>query len=184
MENQLSLRNPFTVFNHSDSKYFFPNVQFKPSLVQLCAIPKSSAICDHRAETGISHYFPSSESCREQWDHLSIQLRNMSSGPFVSFVALLWATTTKVSSNPKYSRRITSFDQMAVFNAPQNISFPLGCQGTPLAHVEPAVNQHAQIFFCWAAFQLLFPQGMLVTGTTLAQVHLCWILCHCWFLVL
>lgn len=40
--------------------------------------------------------------------------------------------------------KITSFDQMAIlcFMHPQNAVCPLGFQGTLLAHVEPAVDQH------------------------------------------
>ncbi|KAK4818920.1 hypothetical protein QYF61_022097 [Mycteria americana] len=43
---------------------------------------------------------------------------------------------------------------------------PLGCQGTLLTHVEPAVNQHPQVPFCRAALQTLLSQFILVPSIT------------------
>jgi len=34
----------------------------------------------------------------------------------------------------------------------------LGHLGTLLAHVQPAVDQHSQVLFCWEAFQPLLPK--------------------------
>ncbi|KAK4806807.1 hypothetical protein QYF61_005603 [Mycteria americana] len=48
---------------------------------------------------------------------------------------------------------------------------PLGCQGTLLTHIEPAVNQHPQIPFCRAALQPLLSQFILVPGITPCQVQ-------------
>ncbi|KAK4820324.1 hypothetical protein QYF61_023557 [Mycteria americana] len=45
----------------------------------------------------------------------------------------------------------------------------LGHLGTLLAHIQPAVNQHAQVLLCWAAFQPLFPKPIALHGVAVAQ---------------
>ncbi|KAK4816046.1 hypothetical protein QYF61_011054 [Mycteria americana] len=47
----------------------------------------------------------------------------------------------------------------------------LGHLGTLLAHIQAAVNQHPQVLFCWAAFQLLFPKPVALHGVDVAQVQ-------------
>ncbi|KAK4821921.1 hypothetical protein QYF61_004924 [Mycteria americana] len=47
----------------------------------------------------------------------------------------------------------------------------LGHLGTLLAHVHLAVNQHAQVLFCQAAFQPLFPKPVALHGVAVAQVQ-------------
>ena len=60
----------------------------------------------------------------------------------------------------------------AVFDAPQDTEVcPPGCQGTTLAAVEPAVDQHPQIPFCRVALQPLLSQFILLPGITPSQVQ-------------
>jgi len=59
----------------------------------------------------------------------------------------------------------------AVFDASQDLDCPLGCQGTLLSHMNPAVNQHSQTPFCRAGLQPLVSQFILVTGVTPPQVQ-------------
>ncbi|KAK4824542.1 LOW QUALITY PROTEIN: hypothetical protein QYF61_016146, partial [Mycteria americana] len=47
----------------------------------------------------------------------------------------------------------------------------LGHLGTLLAHIQPAVNQHPQVLFLWAAFQPLFPKPVVLHGVVVAQVQ-------------
>ncbi|KAK4812905.1 LOW QUALITY PROTEIN: hypothetical protein QYF61_027299 [Mycteria americana] len=47
----------------------------------------------------------------------------------------------------------------------------LGHLGTLLAHTQPAVNQHAQVLLCRAAFQPLFPKPVALHGVVVAQVQ-------------
>jgi len=47
----------------------------------------------------------------------------------------------------------------------------LGHLGTLLAHVQPAVDQHAQVLFLWAAFQLLFPKPVALHGVVVTQAQ-------------
>ncbi|GAB0184594.1 hypothetical protein GRJ2_000924700 [Grus japonensis] len=47
----------------------------------------------------------------------------------------------------------------------------LGHLGTLLAHVQPAVNQHPQVPFRQAAFQLLFPKPVVLPGVVVTQVQ-------------
>ena len=54
----------------------------------------------------------------------------------------------------------------AAFDTPQGAVCLLSCQGTLLTPVEPAVNQHPQIPFFRAAFQLLLSQFIHVPKIT------------------
>ncbi|GAB0187966.1 hypothetical protein GRJ2_001261900 [Grus japonensis] len=47
----------------------------------------------------------------------------------------------------------------------------LGHLGTLLAHVQPAVNHHPQVLFCWAAFQPLFPKPVALYGVVVTPVQ-------------
>jgi len=47
----------------------------------------------------------------------------------------------------------------------------LGCLGTLLAHVQPAVKQHPYDFFRWATFQPLFPKLVALHGVVVTQVQ-------------
>ncbi|KAK4819236.1 hypothetical protein QYF61_027190 [Mycteria americana] len=47
----------------------------------------------------------------------------------------------------------------------------LGHLGTLPAHVQPAVNQHPQVLFHWAAFQPLFPKPVVLHGVVVTQVQ-------------
>ncbi|KAK4821271.1 hypothetical protein QYF61_017149 [Mycteria americana] len=47
----------------------------------------------------------------------------------------------------------------------------LGHLGTLLAHVQPAVKQHPQVLFHWAAFQPLFPKPVALHGVVVTQVQ-------------
>ncbi|KAK4817435.1 hypothetical protein QYF61_014511 [Mycteria americana] len=47
----------------------------------------------------------------------------------------------------------------------------LGHLGMLLAHIQPAVNQHSQVLFLWAAFQPLFPKPVALHGVAVTQVQ-------------
>ncbi|KAK4824303.1 LOW QUALITY PROTEIN: hypothetical protein QYF61_013048 [Mycteria americana] len=47
----------------------------------------------------------------------------------------------------------------------------LGHLGTLLAHIQPAVDQHPQVLFPWAAFQPLFPKPVALHGIVVTQVQ-------------
>ncbi|KAK4822020.1 hypothetical protein QYF61_006868 [Mycteria americana] len=47
----------------------------------------------------------------------------------------------------------------------------LGCLGTLLAHIQPAVNQYPQVLFYRAAVQPLFPKPVALHGVVVAQVQ-------------
>ncbi|KAK4810173.1 hypothetical protein QYF61_010485 [Mycteria americana] len=59
----------------------------------------------------------------------------------------------------------------AIFDTSQDAIGFLGHLGTLLAHIQPAVNQHAQVLFCLAAFQPLFPKPVALHGVAVAQVQ-------------
>ncbi|NXE84114.1 CO6A6 protein, partial [Cochlearius cochlearius] len=47
----------------------------------------------------------------------------------------------------------------------------LGHLGTLLAHIQPAVNQYPQVFFCHGAFQPLFPKPVALHGVVVTKVQ-------------
>ncbi|KAK4831485.1 hypothetical protein QYF61_017986 [Mycteria americana] len=59
----------------------------------------------------------------------------------------------------------------AIFDTSQDAVGLLGRLGTLLAHIQAAVNQHAQILFHQAAFQPLFPKPAALHGVAVTQVH-------------
>ncbi|KAK4822219.1 hypothetical protein QYF61_011860 [Mycteria americana] len=59
----------------------------------------------------------------------------------------------------------------AILDTSQDAIGFLGHLGTLLAHIQAAVNQHAQVLFCLAAFQPLFPKPVALHGVVVAQVQ-------------
>ncbi|KAK4810597.1 hypothetical protein QYF61_007334 [Mycteria americana] len=59
----------------------------------------------------------------------------------------------------------------AIFDTSQDAIGLLGSLGALLAHIQPAVNQHAQVLFRQAAFQPLFPKPVVLHGVAVAQVQ-------------
>ncbi|KAK4832039.1 hypothetical protein QYF61_020554 [Mycteria americana] len=58
-----------------------------------------------------------------------------------------------------------------IFDTSQDAIGLLGHLGTLLAHIQPAVDQHPQVFFCLATFQPLFPKPAVLHGVVVAQVQ-------------
>ena len=56
------------------------------------------------------------------------------------------------------------------FDAVQDTVGFLGCEGTSLAHVQPAIHQYPQVFFCRAAFNPFISQLVLVVRVASTQV--------------
>ncbi|KAK4813546.1 LOW QUALITY PROTEIN: hypothetical protein QYF61_009589 [Mycteria americana] len=59
----------------------------------------------------------------------------------------------------------------AIFGTSQDAVGFLGHLGTLLAHIQPAVDQHAQVLFFQAAFQPLFPKPVALHGVVVIQVQ-------------
>ncbi|KAK4827957.1 hypothetical protein QYF61_022659 [Mycteria americana] len=59
----------------------------------------------------------------------------------------------------------------AIFDTSQDAIGFLGRLGTLLAHIQAAVNQHAQVLLCQAAFQPLFPKPVALHGVAVAQAQ-------------
>ncbi|KAK4829997.1 hypothetical protein QYF61_008167 [Mycteria americana] len=59
----------------------------------------------------------------------------------------------------------------AIFDTGQDAIGFLGHLGTLLAHIQAAVNQHAQVLLCQAAFQPVFPKPVALHGVVVAQVQ-------------
>ncbi|KAK4826455.1 hypothetical protein QYF61_009182 [Mycteria americana] len=59
----------------------------------------------------------------------------------------------------------------AIFDTNQDAIGFLGHLGTPLAHIQAAVNQNPQVLLCQAAFQPLFPKPVALHGVVVTQVQ-------------
>ncbi|KAK4831064.1 hypothetical protein QYF61_015121 [Mycteria americana] len=59
----------------------------------------------------------------------------------------------------------------AIFDTSQDAIGFLGRLGTLLAHIQAAVNQHAQVLFCLAAFQPLLPKPVALRGVAVTQLQ-------------
>ncbi|KAK4826124.1 LOW QUALITY PROTEIN: hypothetical protein QYF61_005276 [Mycteria americana] len=108
-------------------------------------------------------------------------LIRLCSRPFTTFVALLWtASSTSISLlGPKLNTvfevrphqcRVQGHDHFpsaaghTISDTSQDAIGLLGHLGTLLAHIQLAVDQHAQVLFLQAAFQPLFPKPVALHG--------------------
>ncbi|KAK4812304.1 LOW QUALITY PROTEIN: hypothetical protein QYF61_014090, partial [Mycteria americana] len=158
-------------------KKFFPNIQSKPPLVQLEAIPSCSMACYLGEETDTHLSTASFQravrsplsllfSRLNNPSFLSHSLQDLCSRPFTSSVALLWThlNVFLVVRGPNLNTVFEGDDHFpspaghTISDTSQNAIGFLGHLGTLLAHIQPAVNQHPQVLFCLAAFQPLFPK--------------------------
>ncbi|KAK4827586.1 hypothetical protein QYF61_019488, partial [Mycteria americana] len=145
------LDNPF-----SEEK--FPNIQSKPPLAQLEAISSCPITC-YLGEESDPHLSTTS------FQHLNVPL--VVGGPKLN---------TGFEVRP-HQCRVQGHDHFpspaghAIFDTSQDAIGFLGHPGTLLAHIQPAVNQHAQVLLCQAAFQPLFPKPVALHGVAVAQVQ-------------
>lgn len=156
----------------------------KPPMVQLCTIAMCPATAYEQDEHCPAH-FPFSGSCREQWgwQSSSFSPKLLLIGHFFQHFHRLCChpeahASTFTSFSNAGSQSCTQVPQVrlhqlwiqqdnhvpwqagdAVFEAVQDGVCPFG---TMLTHTEPAVSQHAQVPFNWAAHQPLLSKSILV----------------------
>ncbi|KAK4830739.1 hypothetical protein QYF61_013189 [Mycteria americana] len=142
---------PLPMLDNPFSEEKFPNSQSKPPLVQLEAIVSCPITCYLGEETD----------------------------PHLSTTSFQWGTQKlntgfEVRPHQCQGQEHDRFPRPAghtIFDTSQDAIGFLGHLGTLLAHIQAAVNQHAQVLFCQAAFQPLFPKPVALHGVAVAQVQ-------------
>ncbi|KAK4829089.1 hypothetical protein QYF61_002040 [Mycteria americana] len=97
--------------------------------------------------------------------HLNVSLA--ARGPKLNTVFEVWPHQCRVQGHDHFP----SPAGHTIPDTSQDAVGLLGHLGTLLAHIQPAVNQHAQVLFCQAAFQPLFPKPVVLHGVVVAQVQ-------------
>ncbi|KAK4821381.1 hypothetical protein QYF61_018919 [Mycteria americana] len=185
-----TLDNPF-------SKEFFPNIQSKPPLAQLEAVSSCPITCYLGEETDPHLSTPSFQVVVEsnkvspqppflQAKQPQTSAPDPSPASLPSLDTLQPLNVSLVVRGPKLN---TAFEVQPhqcqvqgdnhfptpaghpVSDTSQDATGLLGHLSTLLAHIQPAVNQHPQVLFCWAAFQPLFPKPVALHGVAVAQVQ-------------
>ncbi|KAK4814532.1 hypothetical protein QYF61_022021 [Mycteria americana] len=88
-------------------------------------------------------------------------------GPKLNTVFEVWPHQCRVQGHDHFP----SPAGHTIFDTSQDAVGFLGHLGTLLAHIQAAVNQHAQVLLCQAAFQPLFPKPVALHGVAVAQVQ-------------
>ncbi|KAK4831631.1 hypothetical protein QYF61_018571 [Mycteria americana] len=187
---------PVPMLDNPFSEVKFPNTQSKPPLAQLEAISSCPIICYLGKETD-PHLSTTSFQVVVESDEVSPQppflqakqpqfpqpllirlvLQTLHQLRCPSLDTLQHLNVSLVVRSPKLN---TVFEGHDYFPTPAGHTIPdtsqdaigfLGRLGTPLAHIQPAVNQHSQVLLCWAAFQPLFPKPVALHGVAVAQVQ-------------
>ncbi|KAK4817545.1 hypothetical protein QYF61_019502 [Mycteria americana] len=153
--------NPF-------SEEIFPNIQSKPPLAQLEAISSRPIACYPGEETD-PHLTATSFQLRcpslDTLQHLNVSL--VVGGPKLNTVFEVRPHQCRVQGHDHFP----SSAGHTISDISQNAIGFLGHLGTLLAHIQPAVDQHAQVLLCWAAFQPLFPKPVALHEVAVTQVQ-------------
>ncbi|KAK4818295.1 hypothetical protein QYF61_010437 [Mycteria americana] len=184
---------PVPMLDNPFSEVTFPNIQSKPPLAQLEAISSCPITCYLGEETD-PHLSTTSFQVVVESDKVSPQppflqaeqaqfpqpllirllLQTLHQLHCPSLDSLQHLNVSLVVGGPKLN---TGHDHSpspaghAISDISQDAIGFLGHLGTLLAHIQAAVNQHAQVLFCLAAFQPLFPKPVALHGVAVTQVQ-------------
>ncbi|KAK4823855.1 LOW QUALITY PROTEIN: hypothetical protein QYF61_007503 [Mycteria americana] len=176
--------------NRSTPERIFLNIQSKPPLVQLEAISSCPIACYLAAETD-PHLSTTSFQAVVESDKVSPQppilqtkqpqfpqpllirllLQTLHQLRCPSLDTLQHLNVSLVDSSAEYRGTIPTPAGHAIFDTSQDAIGFLGHLGTLLAHIQPALDQHLQVLFLWAAFQPLCPKPVALHGVAVAQVQ-------------
>ncbi|KAK4825179.1 hypothetical protein QYF61_024659 [Mycteria americana] len=174
----------------------FPNIQSKPPLAQLEAISSCPITCYLGEETD-PHLSTTSFQVLVESNKVSPQppllQAKQSQLPQPLLIRLLLQTLHQlrcpslhtlqhlnvplVVGGPKLNTVFEGHNHFpspaghAIFDTSQDAIGFLGRLGTLLAHIQAAVNKHAQVLLCQAAFQPLFHKPVALHGVAVAQVQ-------------
>ncbi|KAK4817231.1 hypothetical protein QYF61_004142 [Mycteria americana] len=163
------LDNPFSAVK-------FPNIQSKPPLEQLEAI---SSLEESDEVSPQPPFLQAKQSQLPQPLLIRLLLQALHQLRCPSLYALQYLNIPLVVGGPKLNTafevrphqcRVQGHNHCpspgghAIPDTSQDAVGFLGHLGTLLAHIQPAVNQHAQVLLCRAAFQPLFPKPVALHG--------------------
>ncbi|KAK4806798.1 hypothetical protein QYF61_005594 [Mycteria americana] len=163
---------PVPMLDNPFSEVKFPNIQSKPPLAQLEAIFSHPITCylgeetdPHLSTTSFQTLHQLHCPSLDTLQHLNVLL--VGRGPKLNTVFEVRPHQCRVQGHNHFP----SPAGHAIFDTSQDAIGFLGHLGTLLAHMQPAVNQHAQVLLCLAAFQPLFPKPVALHGVAVAQVQ-------------
>ncbi|KAK4818296.1 hypothetical protein QYF61_010438 [Mycteria americana] len=185
--------HPVPMLDNPFSEVTFPNIQSKPPLAQLEAISSCPITCYLGEETDphlstasfqvvvesnkVSPQPPFLQAKQSQFPQpllIRLLLQTLHQLRCPSLDSLQHLHVSLVVGGPKLN---TGHDHSpspaghAISDTSQDAIGFLGHLGTLLAHIQAAVNQHAQVLLCQAAFQPLFPKPVALHGVAVAQVQ-------------
>ncbi|KAK4814248.1 hypothetical protein QYF61_012744, partial [Mycteria americana] len=140
---------PVPMLDNPFSEVKFPNIQSKPPLAQLEAISSRPITC----------YLGRRDRPPPLYNLLSVR------GPKLNTVFEVRPHQCQVQGHDHFP----SPAGHTIPDTSQDAIGFLGHLGTLLAHIQAAVNQHSQVLLCWAAFQPLFPEPVVLHGVAVAQ---------------
>ncbi|KAK4826382.1 hypothetical protein QYF61_008053 [Mycteria americana] len=167
----------------------FPNIQSKPSLVQLETISSCPITCYLGEETDphlTTTSFQATQSQLPQPLLIRLVLQTLHQLRCPSLDTLQHLNVSLVVRGPKVNTvfkvrphqcRVQGDNHFpspaghAISDTSQDAIGFLGHLGTLLAHIQAAVNQHPQVLLCQAAFQPLFPKPVALHGVAVPQVQ-------------
>ncbi|KAK4826170.1 hypothetical protein QYF61_006032 [Mycteria americana] len=167
----------------------FPHIQSKPPLAQLEAISSCPITCYLGEETDphlSTTSFQAKQSQLPQPLLIRLLLQTLHQLRCPSLHPLQYLNIPLVVGGPKLNTvfevrphqcRVQGHNHFpsraghAIFDTSQDAIGFLGRLGTLLAHIQAAVNKHAQVLLCQAAFQPLFPKPVALHGVAVAQVQ-------------
>ncbi|KAK4830748.1 hypothetical protein QYF61_013198 [Mycteria americana] len=157
---------PVPMLDNHFREEFFPNIQSKPLLEQLEAIASHPITCYLGEETN-THLTTASFQTLHQFCYSLDALQHLNVFLVVRDPKLNTLFKCRVQGDNHFpspaGHTISDTSQQA-------IGF-LGHLGTLLAHIQPAVDQHAQVLFRRAAFQPLFPKPVALHGVVMTPVQ-------------
>ncbi|KAK4806937.1 hypothetical protein QYF61_027304 [Mycteria americana] len=159
---------PVPMLDNPFGEVKFPNIQSKPPLAQFEAISSRPISCYLGEETD-PHLSTASFQLRcpslDTLQHLNVSL--VVRGPKLNTVFEVRPHQCRVQGHDHFP----SPAGHAISDISQDAIGFLGHLGTLPAHVQAAVDQHAQVLFLRAAFQPLFPKPVALHGVAVAQVQ-------------
>ncbi|KAK4817687.1 hypothetical protein QYF61_025779 [Mycteria americana] len=180
---------PVPMLDNPFSEVKFPNIQSKPPLVQLEAISSCPITCYLGEETDPHLSTASFQAKQPQVPQpllIRLVLQTLPQLHCPSLDTLQPLNVPLVVGGPKLNTafevrphqcRVQGHDHFpspaghTISDTSQDAIGFLGHLGTLLAHIQAAVNQYAQVLFCLAAFQPLFPKPVALHGVAVAQVQ-------------
>ncbi|KAK4814467.1 hypothetical protein QYF61_018985 [Mycteria americana] len=179
---------PVPMLDNPFSEEIFPNIRSKPPLAQLEAIPSRPITCYVGEETNTLLVTTSFQAKQPQFPQpllIRLVLQTLHQLHCPSLDTLQHLNVFLVLRGPKLNTvfevqphpcRVQGHNHSpspaghTISDTSQDAVGLLVHLGTLLAHIQLAIDQHAQVLFCEAAFQPLFPKPVALHGVVVTQL--------------